>query len=216
MLYDDRNRKRALVITAHVEGIPHIHVKNADYNEIICADGGIRASYALGLHPSRYIGDYDSADQPDVPDLIKLPCRKNMTDSEAAIDLAIEDGCTDITILGGLGGRFDHTMGNIGMLAAYTGKIPHIEILDGWNRVFLSDPGTVRVSRHGFKYISIIAYGSEVSGITLRGVKYLLDDYTLSNETTRGVSNEIEEGCEEAVITHKSGRLLIIQSNDAD
>lgn len=213
---DEKRKKSGLIITAHVEGIPHIHIHEEDYDEIVCADGGIRASEALDLHPDKYIGDYDSAKQPDVPDLIKLPCRKNMTDSEAAIDLAIEDGCTDITILGGLGGRFDHTMGNIGILAAYTGKIPHIEILDGWNRVFIADPGTVRVSRHGFKYISIIAYGSEVTGITLRQVKYLLDDYTLSNETTRGVSNEIEDDCEEAVITHRTGRLLIIQSNDAD
>lgn len=212
----EKKKKSGLIITAHVEGIPHIHIREEDYDEIVCADGGIRASAALKLHPDKYIGDYDSAKQPDVPDLIKLPCRKNMTDSEAAIDLAIEDGCTDITILGGLGGRFDHTMGNIGMLAAYTGKIPHIEILDGWNRVFIADPGTVRVSRHGFKYISIIAYGNEVTGITLRQVKYLLDDFTLSNETTRGVSNEIEDGCEEAVITHRTGRLLIIQSNDAD
>lgn len=216
MHMDEKRKKSGLIITAHVEGIPHIHIHEEDYDEIVCADGGIRASAALDLHPDKYIGDYDSAKQPDVPDLIKLPCRKNMTDSEAAIDLAIEDGCTDITILGGLGGRFDHTMGNIGMLAAYTGKIPHIEILDGWNRVFIADPGTVRVSRHGFKYISIIAYGSEVTGITLRQVKYLLDDYTLSNETTRGVSNEIEDDCEEAVITHRTGRLLIIQSNDAD
>lgn len=213
---DEKRKKSGLIITAHVEGIPHIHIHEEDYDEIVCADGGIRASEALDLHPDKYIGDYDSAEQPDVPDLIKLPCRKNMTDSEAAIDLAIKDGCTDITILGGLGGRFDHTMGNIGMLAAYTGKIPHIEILDGWNRVFIADPGTVRVSRHGFKYISIIAYGSEVTGITLRQVKYLLDDYTLSNETTRGVSNEIEDDCEEAVITHRTGRLLIIQSNDTN
>ena len=107
-------------------------------------------------------------------------------------------------------------MGNIGMLASFTGKIRHIEILDGWNRVFIADPGTVRVKRNGFKYISIIAYGSSVTGITLRQVKYLLDDYTLSNETTRGVSNEIANDEEEAVITHKTGRLLIIQSNDAD
>ncbi len=208
--------RKALVITAHVEGIPHIHIHEDDYDEVICADGGIRAANALKLHPTQYIGDYDSAQQPDVPGLIKLPCKKNMTDSEAAIDLAIEHNCNYITILGGLGGRFDHTMGNIGMLASFTGKIRHIEILDGWNRVFIADPGTVRVKRNGFKYISIIAYGSSVTGITLRQVKYLLDDYTLSNETTRGVSNEIANDEEEAVITHKTGRLLIIQSNDAD
>ncbi len=208
--------KTGLVITAHVEGIPHIRINAEDYDEIVCADGGIRAAQALGLKPDKYIGDFDSAAQPDVPNLIKLPCQKDMTDSEAAIDLAIADSCTDVTILGGLGGRFDHTMGNIGMLASYTGKIPHIEILDGWNRVFIADPGTVRVKRNGFKYISIIAYGSEVTGITLRNVKYLLDDFTLSNETTRGVSNEIADDCEEAVITHRTGRLLIIQANDAD
>lgn len=208
--------KTGLIVTAHVEGKAHINLDESAFDEIICADGGWNAARDLRLHPTFYIGDYDSSSRPDVDHLVVLPCRKNMTDTEAALDLAYEKGCRSITILGGLGGRFDHTMGNIGDLAFWSGKLEHAEILDGWNRVIIREPGTVKIGRNGFKYLSIIAYGGEVTGLTLKNVEYPLDNFTLTNETARCVSNEICENRSEAIISHRTGRILIIQSNDAD
>ena len=83
-------------------------------------------------------------DQPDDLNVIKLPMEKDMTDSEAAIDLAVSEGAGHITGMGGLGGRFDHTMGNMGMLAKYCGKLDHMAFVDGQNYVFMTEPGTIK------------------------------------------------------------------------
>lgn len=214
--------KTCVITLSHVDGLPSVRMDRDSYDEVIFADGGIKTGQYLGLQPDLLIGDYDSGRLPTPEELkasgvttdpIILPTKKDMTDSEAAIDLAVSRGCTDITVIGGLGGRFDHTMGNLGMLAKYTSQLDGIRMIDGWNRIFMADPGTITVHKDGYKYLGIAAYGEEVTGITYTGMAYPLEDYTLDNRTTRGVSNEILG--ETGAITFRTGRLLIIQSNDA-
>jgi len=139
---------------------------------------------------------------------------KDMTDTEAAIDLAVSKGFIHLTILGGLGGRFDHTMGNIGMLAKYTGKLDHIAFVDGQNKVFMLLPGTHRVTSAGYPYLGVISYGGTAENVTLSGVKYPLTNHLLTNETSLGVSNEIT--FDAANISFTAGKLLIILSKDID
>ena len=121
-------------------------------------------------------------------------------------------GFRRITIIGGLGGRFDHTMGNLGLLAKYTGKVERICLQDGWNRIFLADPGTHIVRKDGYYYLGTASYGEQVTGLTYRGMKYPLENAVLTNRTTYGGSNEILG--EEAEISFRTGRLLISQCND--
>lgn len=204
--------KKCLIFTAQIDGVERMApIDPARYDCVICADGGLKGAAHFGIEPDLLIGDYDSASQPEDRSVIKLPTAKDMTDSEAAVDLAVQRGMDDLTIVGGLGGRFDHTMGNLGLLAKYTGKLAGIRIIDGYNRVFLADPGTVRVEKDGYCYLGVAAYDSPVEGLTLRGFVYPLENFTLDNRTTRGVSNEIQG--ETAEITFRSGRLLIMQSN---
>lgn len=205
---------KTLIITSHVEGLSHITLDFEGFQHIICADGGHLIAEKLGLTPEYLIGDYDSSSKPDRPDVILLPMEKDMTDSEAAVDFAVSKGFTDITVLGGLGGRFDHTMGNIGMLAKYCGRLNHLSFVDGQNCVFMAVPGTQKIKKNGYKYLGIISYGSFAENVTLRGVKYPLENYLLPNDTTLGVSNEILN--EEAEISFTGGKLLIILSKDAE
>lgn len=205
---------KTLIITSHVEKLEQITIDFTSFDTVICADGGLLIAERLGLVPDFLIGDYDSMDIPKKYDIIKLPMEKDMTDSEAAIDLAVSKGFDHLTVLGGLGGRFDHTMGNIGMLAKYCGKIRNLVLMDGQNCVFMMEPGLIKVPKNPFKYLGIISYGSQAQGVTLRGVKYPLNDHLLTNETTLGVSNEITS--QEAEISFSQGKLLIILSKDAD
>ena len=208
-----KNPSACLIITAFVDAIDRLRIDPAEYGCIICADGGLVAAEKLGLTPDILIGDYDSCPQPKDREVIKLPAEKDVTDSEAAIQLAYEKGWQDITLLGGLGGRFDHTMGNLGMLAKYTGKLRRIRILDGNNRVFVADPSDFTVHKDGYKYLGLAAYDSPVTGLTLTGMKYPLRDAVLDNRTTLGGSNEILG--ETGQISFRSGRLLVVQCNDA-
>ncbi len=218
-----------LIITSRVDGLPELSVDFAACEAVICADGGLQVAEQLGMpqgKPVYLIGDYDSGTPPTAAeraaaeDLVLLPSVKDMTDSEAAIDYAVAHGFSRIRVLGGLGGRLDHTMGNLGLLAKYAGD-PRVEELwfeDGQNRVFLKTPGTFRVPAAGpenrFSYFGLIAYGGAVRGLTITGAKYPLEDHTLTPDTTLGVSNEVAAGSPFAEVTHTEGLLLVILSKD--
>ena len=205
---------KTLIVTSYIEKQNQINLSD-DYEMIICADAGFERAKVLGITPKYIIGDYDSAStfpSPDDINVIYLPCEKDMTDTEAALNLAIDKGGTDITILGGLGGRFDHTMGNIGLLAGYSTNEVSISIMDGQNHVVLLMPGIHVVKKENYKYVGLISYGEVTKGITLSGFKYPLSDFDLENNTSLCVSNEILE--EQGEIKFNSGKLMVIRSKE--
>ena len=165
----------ALILTAHVDNPEQISIDFSRFDTVICADGGLLVADRLGLTPDILIGDFDSVEQPKEREVIKLPAEKDMTDSEAAIDLAVSQGYDHIVVLGGLGGRFDHTMGNIGILSKYCGKLSHLALTDGQNYVFMASPGRVTIPRGDYTYLGVISYGGAAKSVTLKGVKYPLD-----------------------------------------
>lgn len=158
------------------------------------------------------VDDKPGDDKPDVemPEIVVLPHEKDMTDTEAACDLAYKRGAGVMTIVGGLGGRLDHTMANISLMSKYLGKAD-IFIVDGDNFVRMLAPGSYNIIQAGYTYLGLIAYGGPVTGLTESGTLYTLDDYTLEPNTSLAVSNEIVN--EPARISFKTGQLLVIQSN---
>lgn len=208
--------ERFLIVTPCIEGsseIPASLLNSTD--RIICADGGYENALRMGLKPTLWIGDADSLKEDErLPEGLtehRLPKEKDITDTEAAVEAVLEKGADEIIILGGLGGRFDHTMGNLGLLEKY-GSLCRIRIEDGFNRVMLAHPGRTEISRDRFSYLGLIAFTERVGSLTVENVRYPLKDFTLEKGTTLGVSNEIEG--EECLIEFESGKLLIIQSND--
>ncbi len=222
--------KTCLILTSHIEGSDFLKtIDPAAYDAVLCADGGLelaRAHGLLGDAPVYLLGDYDSGSPPTsaerdaAADVVVLPQVKDVTDSEAAIEFAAERGFSRIRVLGGLGGRLDHTLGNLGMLAKYAAD-PRVEDLcfeDGQNRVFLKTPGTFRVPAEGpenrFHYFGLIAWGGPVEGLTITGAKYPLDGRTLTPDTSLGVSNEVAAGSAYAEVTHTAGELIVVYSKD--
>ncbi len=218
-----------MILTSHFEGSDLFSIDKTAYDAIICADRGLQVAEALDLLgdvPVYLIGDYDSGSPPTEAEraaasgLVVLPTVKDMTDSEAAIDLAVTEGFGVIHVYGGLGGRFDHTMGNLGMLAKYAEdpRVSELWFEDGQNRVFLKTPGTFRVPAKGpesrFDFFGLIAYGGPVEGLTITGAKYPLAGHTLTPDTTLGVSNEVAKDAPFAEVTHTNGHLLVILSRD--
>lgn len=211
--------KKAMILTSYLDGAEQLTpavLDAASYAAIICADGGLRWAQRLDLTPTILIGDYDSMDKPVGEELIVLPQEKDMTDTEAALDLAVKEGATQVTIIGGLGGRFDHTMGNIGLLCKSATSGVDVYLEDGYNKAFVLTPGTYQLNRGRFHYFSLIAYGGPVTGLSLEGAKYWLHNHTLTYDTSLGVSNEVASGYEQATISFTEGLLLVIQSNDAN
>ena len=203
----------ALVLTAYIPVFPEAYINSISYDTVICADGGYRIALENNIKADYLIGDYDSMNMPEIDGIIKLPMEKDMTDTEAAINLAVKTGINNIHIIGGLGGRFDHTMGNLGVLSKYSSAGINIDLADHQNIVRILTPGQYKISAPAYKYLGIISYSDTVSGLTLKGVKYPLTDFSLNNSTSLGVSNEITG--EQAEISFTEGRLLVISSNDS-
>lgn len=220
------NTKSALIITSIINDAVRIlpDTLHAEYDMVICCDGGIDRAVELGVRPDIILGDFDSAkritapedlsDASDdfVPEVITLPHEKDVTDTEAACDLAYQRGAGVMTIIGGLGGRFDHTMANIGLMSKYLGKAD-IFLLDGDNFVRMLAPGEYKIISAGYAYLGLIAYAGPVKGLTVSGTFYTLDNHDLTPDTSLAISNEIID--EPATVSFKEGQLLVIQSNDA-
>jgi thiamine pyrophosphokinase len=138
---------------------------------------------------------------------------KDDTDTEFAIREAIRRGADDITIVGGTGTRLDHVLGNVWLLGIGLEEGVSLQLLDEHNRIRLIDSPMIlsREEQYG-TYISLIPFSGEVRGVTLRGLKYPLNDYTLGGFCSLGISNEIV--AEEAYIGFTAGLLLVIESKD--
>lgn len=191
------------------------------YDCILAADSGMNALYAVAVTPDIIIGDFDSADekilaffqQNKAIDFCTLNPEKDDTDTEFAIRESIRRGADSITIIGGTGTRLDHVLGNISLLGIGFEEQISMELLDEHNRIrMIQKPLTLEKDAQYGKYVSLIPYGGDVQGITLRGFKYPLSDYTMGGFNSLGISNEIVD--EKAVIELTGGSLLVIESHD--
>lgn len=182
---------------------------------VICADGGVIYAKKMGIAPDVIVGDFDSCDIEFVrsfegAEIIKFPSEKDKTDTELAVDYAIERGQKHILLLGSTGSRLDHTLANIGLLKTMLDRGVKGEIVNEKNRAFIvEERAKLRAKGH---YISLIPFAGDVSGITLRGFKYPLRDGTLRMGSSLGISNELVE--EEGEIIVKKGFLLVVVARD--
>lgn len=183
---------------------------------VIAADSGTSAALQLDCIPSLIVGDLDSLTLPIKrlealgSEIIRAPIEKNETDSELAIQVALERGATAITLLGGLGGeRFDHTMANIMLLAGFE-TIP-IRIIDGPSTCWLlRGPGSTRIHGKPGDLLSLLPLTGKASGVRTISLYYPLYGETLLFGRPRGVSNVLTQDFAE--VSLERGLLLVIHS----
>jgi thiamine pyrophosphokinase len=182
---------------------------------IICCDGGVRHLQQTGIKPDVIIGDMDSIDPAQLESysrqgikIIKYPANKNFTDTELALNYAINLKPAAIYIWAALGGRLDHTLANVFLLIK--GKDASIEtyLIDEYCESFILN-GSNEFSSAVGQTVSLIALSPQVEGITLQGFLYPLDYATLRMGESRTVSNIINE--DDAKISVRSGNLLVIR-----
>jgi thiamine pyrophosphokinase len=156
------------------------------------------------------VGDFDSVSSDEL-DVIKAFCKdivilnaiKDVTDSQAA--LAYVEDFDEVILCGGLNGRIDHQLINIGLVKSDV----RVRLWDE-NHLIYAIEGNKTIKKAGYRYLSIFA--CVPSTIDLEGVKYPLSNQNITENDLYLVSNEIVE--EEAFI-RVDGKVLIIQSNDA-
>ena len=185
---------------------------------IICADGGARHLKRLGITPNIILGDFDSIERETLEkyandktiEIIKYPKEKDMTDSEIALDCAINKGFLDIVLLGATGSRYDHSLANIFLLRKYIDCNARLRIINENNIVNITNNKIVLDKKIGFK-VSIIPLTGNIL-VTTKGLKYKLNKDRLFFGSSIGVSNEYESMKAEILILE--GVALVIESRD--
>lgn len=191
-------------------------MKDASY--LICADSGANCLYKYNICPHILLGDFDSIDEKvfnyfntRVKNVVKYSPEKDYTDTEIAIEKAIELGCDEITLLGCTGTRIDHLMGNIGMLLKCLRKNVKATIKDNNNEIIIIDKPTTIYGEKGKKF-SLSAYYENVENLSIIGAKYPLNNFYLEIGDPITVSNEF---CDEEVkLEFNKGKLLLIYAQD--
>lgn len=181
---------------------------------LMCADAGWKAAVRHGLKPSLIVGDFDSMPPPDAPEveIIRLPVHKDDTDMVACLREGRQRGYRSFIIAGGLGGRFDHTISNLQCLYDCALRGETAWMCDGQNRVTVLLPGRYLLPALPGRKLSLLAFSSEVQGVTLTGTEWPLDHATLSARWPLGCSNEFR--AEEAALSFTEGALLVAYCED--
>lgn len=203
-----------------------LHLSEADL--IIAADSGYNNASRLGVRPGLLLGDLDSIDRkklaPDELEHIEkiiVPAIKDDTDTQLAVDTALSRGADEIYIIGGLGGRLDHTLSSVFLLEYIADRGADAVMTDGQSRVRVmktaGEPVSLMIPKtfdgtDGFKYLSIVSLTDECEGVRISGVFYPLDGVTLKRSYSYAVSNEITSY--HAEITLARGTMLVIESRD--
>ena len=182
----------------------------------IAADAGLNNARALGVRVSVVIGDFDSLGRrpnvdPDV-EVITLPAEKDETDTQLAVQTALERGAKWINIIGGLGGRLDHTLSNLSILEDLCLLGVHATIANGQSRARYLKATSTLLARTKYRYVSLIAADPIVKGVSIEGCKYPLEKATLRRTHQYAVSNEIEGNC--CLISVRKGAVYVIESID--
>ena len=157
---------------------------------VIAADGGYDALISHGYRCDVLIGDFDSISAlPQGIELIRYNKRKDYTDTYLCYLEGVKRGYSEFVILGGTGGRDDHTFANLSLIALAKNEGHNVTLLSERYKISaLKSEERVLRSTSG-KALSVFAFGSEARGVTIRGAEYECEDVTLSPLFPLGVSN---------------------------
>ena len=141
---------------------------------------------------------------------LRVPTRKDDTDTMLAAKRAMELGYTDIAICCAFGGRLDHTFANIQTAAYLVAHGAQVHLVGTDTDAFVFSEGVRHISRREGWSLSVFALSDRCEGLTIRGTKYECEGVTLTNAFPLGVSNVWE--ADEAEISVRSGILMVMQS----
>jgi len=189
-------------------------------DQIIGVDRGALFLIRHGITPHVAIGDFDSVTAQELEEIRSGsthteacdPVHKNWTDTEWAFHWALAQQPAEIVLVGALGTRFDHSLANVHLLSIALRKGVACAILDKHNRIVAVNRSIRLKPDPRYAQVSLLPLTMEVTGITLEGFQYPLNDATLTIGDSLGISNVLL--ADEGLIRVKEGVLLVICSID--
>ena len=177
---------------------------------VVFCDSGLKHLEQLRVEPSLIIGDFDSYEgrRPDVETII-LPREKDDTDTMAAVKEAVRRGYDEFLLIGTVGERLDHTLGNVYILVYLERLGKKAVMADDYSEMEIVSGGPAFID-DSFRYFSLISRAGKASGIGIENAKYPLDNAEIDSGFQYGISNEVLPGTT-AKVTVSEGELLLIK-----
>lgn len=181
---------------------------------VIAADAGLRYLEQAEIGADLVIGDFDSLQHiPRHPNVRKLEAEKDDTDMLAAVREGLKLRYGRFHIYCGMGGRIDHTLANLQLLAFLSQSGKRGLLFNKTNVITAITDQTLAFREIASGVISIFSCTDQSTGVTLQGLKYPLNNAVLTNTFPLGVSNEFTG--RKSAITVKDGTLLIVMPQEA-
>ena len=205
--------KRCIIVGgADINNYGFIKKKLKEDDYFIFCDSGLKHLSSLGVTPSLIVGDFDSHENPNLnTETIVLPCEKDDTDTVYGVKEGIKRGFDEFILIGVIGARLDHTLGNVYILNYLDSMNKKGYIIDDYSEMELVSDKSAFVSDE-YAYFSLINISGLAKGITIKDAKYPLDNAEITTEYQYGVSNEVLPG-KTAKVSVKEGKLLLIKIN---
>ena len=176
----------------------------------IFCDSALRHREALGIRPDLIVGDFDSHPNPHLDiETIVLPCEKDDTDTVFAVKEALRRGFEEFLLIGVVGARLDHSLGNVAILLMLDTQGKKAMIVDDYSQMEIVSRKPARID-NSFAYFSLLNISGTARDITVENAKYPLRGAEIRCEYPYGISNEPLPG-KTARVTVGEGRLLLIK-----
>ena len=206
-----KKMKRCVIVGgADINNYGFIRDKLYADDYVVFCDSGLKHLEHLQVQPSLIVGDFDSHENPHLDvETIVLPCEKDDTDTVYAVKEAINRGFDDFLLIGIVGARLDHTLGNVSILL-------HLDLLgkkgciiDDYSEMEIVSDEPVFICDQ-YSFFSLLNITGCAKGITITGAKYPLDGGEITCEYQYGISNEVLPG-KTAQVAVSCGKLLLIK-----
>jgi len=209
---------RAVVLANGVPPAPHLYgdlLAQADL--VVAADGGANALLEAGLRLDVVVGDLDSIDvvalerwSRDGGLVVAAPRRKDETDLELSLHYCLARKAARIAIVAALGGRTDHMLANIFLLASLDHAVSCAIVAPDCRIQAVRGGNTLHLDARVGDVLSLLPFNAPVEGITTAGLEYPLRDESLVLGSPRGVSNVFT--ATEAVVSVRQGLLFAVHT----
>ena len=207
-------RMRAVIICAgEISDYDYIKSQVMENDTVICADGGYNHTVRMGLSVSAVVGDFDSigpAPMDVTVPVYRYPEKKDLTDSEIAVEYARAKGFKDFLFLAATGSRLDHTLTNILLLEGCLKRGENAVIVNEHNKIMITG-SELHLHEPAGTIVSLVPI-APCRGVGCENLEYPLHDADLFVGKGLGVSNVMR--CENAKVTVREGVLLVIAARD--
>lgn len=203
--------KRCVIVGgADINNYEYIESRLSEDDFIVFCDSGLKHLEYLQVTPGLIVGDFDSHKNPNLDvETIVLPCEKDDTDTVYAVKEAIKRGFDEFLLIGVIGGRLDHTLGNVSILLHLESLSKKGKIIDDYSEMEIvsKEPAFIDDS---YAFFSLLNITGTAKGVTIRNAKYPLDNAEITCEYQYAVSNEVISG-KIAEVFVQNGKALLIK-----